>query len=128
MSTEVFETVQKLSQKANDSMRSFCEINAGVATQIAEQQLAFCGLVSDFNAKQMDLIANTSSYKELASAESTAVKQFSENASALARGTLDIVSESRQEISNWFEKGVELASSSASATASAVKASPKKSS
>lgn len=96
-----------LNEEVYKSAKSLYDINVGILTQLAEQQLAYGSLFTDYATRQMELLGTTRNYKELMLAEGKAVKEFAVNAQAIASGTLNILTESKDDVAAWVEKGIE---------------------
>jgi len=107
MSNEILENVNKLSKSAYDSLKALYDINVNIAGQISDQQVAFANLYVDYVTSQMKLISKSKDYKDIFAGQSKLINEVSEKVQGIARNTIDIVNESKDEVSAWVEKGVE---------------------
>jgi phasin protein len=111
MTNEIFETMNKLGKSNYDAVKELFDINMKIAGQISEQQLAFINLSMECATSQMEMIGKSKGYKDIFSGQTTLINEASEKVQGIARNTVDIMNESKDEVSAWVEKGVEDASS-----------------
>ena len=107
MTNEIFETMNKLGKSNYDAMKELYEINMKIAGQISEQQMAFINLSLECATSQMDMIGKSKGYKDIFSGQTSLINEASEKVQGIARNTVDIMNESKDEVSAWVEKGVE---------------------
>ena len=106
MSNEMIENINKMGKSSYDSMKELYEINLKVYSQLAEQQVAFANLLIDSTTTQMKMLSKAKGYKDIVSGQSQILSEMTEKAQGIARNTMDIVNESKDEVSAWVEKGV----------------------
>lgn len=105
MSTnDYIKTVADYNKKSYESLKELTEINKKSLDQIVEQQMAMFSLVVESNSKFFDTVSKAKGYKDLLSAQSELTADFSGKALGIARNTADILTESKDEVSNWVEK------------------------
>ena len=61
---------------------------------------------NDYFISQLQLASSAKGYKEMINGQTDIVADFSSKVQGIARNTLDIINESRDEVSTWFEKNV----------------------
>ena len=110
MNTEYIENLNKLGKSSYDAMKELYEINMRIASQISEQQAALMNLFVECATSQMDMIGKSKDYKEILNSQTSLMNEVSEKAQGIARNTVDIMNESKDDVSAWVEKGVEDAS------------------
>jgi Phasin protein len=107
MTNEIFETMSKLGKSNYDAMKELYNINLKIAGQIADQQQAFISLSMDCVSAQMEMIGKSKDYKEVINEQTALINETSAKVQGIARNTVDIMNESKEEVSAWVEKGVE---------------------
>ncbi len=89
-----------------ETLKQLYTINTNTVEQLVEQQLALASLGIEYATSQMKLASTAKGYKEVMSAQTDMAGDISSKMQGIARNTLDIMNESRDEISAWFEKSV----------------------
>ena len=111
MNTEMFENINKFGKTSYNAMKELYDINTKLSGQFYEQQMAFMNLSIEYNTAQMDMLGKSKGYKDMISDQMELISETSEKVQGIARNTVDIMNESKDEVSAWVEKGVEDASS-----------------
>ena len=111
MNSEMIEKANKLGKTSYDAMKDLCEINMKIASQVSEQQMAFLNLYLECATAQMEMLGKSSDYKDVMASQTTLINEASEKVQGIARNTVDIMNETKDDVSAWVEKGVEDASS-----------------
>jgi phasin family protein len=106
MNTVNFDQFNKLGMSTYETLKQLYTINTNTVEQLVEQQLALASLGVEFATSQMKLVSTAKGYKEVMSAQTDMAGDISSKMQGIARNTLDIMNESRDEISAWFEKSV----------------------
>ncbi|MEM7304609.1 MAG: phasin family protein [Pseudomonadota bacterium] len=110
MNNEVIENMNKMGKSSYDAMKELYDINMRIVGQMSEQQAAYVNLMMDCATSQMDMLGKSKDYKEIISKQTSLMSEASEKAQGIARNTVDIFNESKDEVSAWVEKGVKEAS------------------
>ena len=110
MNSEMIENVNKLGKTTYDAMKELYNINMKIAGQISEQQMALINLTMECATAQMEMIGKSKGYKDILSGQTNLFNETSEKVQGIARNTMDIMNETKDEVSAWVEKGVEDAS------------------
>jgi len=106
MTTTLIENVNTLGKSSYESVKEFYTINSNLAEQLIEQQLALVSAGIECAARQLKLAGEARGYKELIKGQTEIVTEFNGKVQGIARNTLDIFNETRDEVNAWFEKGV----------------------
>lgn len=104
MSNEMIEKASQYSQESYDTIKELYSINTKLIEQLVEQQFALASLGVEYTTSQMKLAADAKGYKDILEGETSLTSDFSSKFQGIARNTLDIMSESKDEVSNWVEK------------------------
>ena len=104
MNTANFENMNKLGKSAYEAIKEFYAVNTNIAEQVFEQQLALTSLGVDYFISQLQLASSAKGYKEMINGQTDIVTDFTSKVQGIARNTLDIINESRDEVNTWFEK------------------------
>lgn len=104
MKTTDFESMNKLGKSAYEAIKELYAVNSNIAEQVFEQQLALTSLGVDYYISQLQLASSAKGYKEMINGQTDIVADFSSKVQGIARNTLDIINESRDEVNTWFEK------------------------
>ncbi len=107
MNNEIFETMSKLGKANYDAMKELYSINLKITGQISDQQQALMNLSMECVTSQMEMLGNSKDYKEILSSQTSLINETSAKVQGIARNTVDIMNESKDEVSAWVEKGVE---------------------
>ncbi len=107
MNKDIAENLNKFGKASYDATKELYEINLKIAGQMYDQQLAFFNLSFEYATATMELIGNSKGYNDIVSGQTALISDASEKVQGIARNTVDIMNESKDEVSAWVEKGVE---------------------
>ncbi len=108
----MIESATKIGKSSYDTMKELYAINTKLIEQLVEQQFALTSLGVEYTTNQMKLVADAKGYKDVLSGETTITSDFSSKLQGIARNTLDIFNESKDEVSSWLEKSAKEAEKS----------------
>jgi hypothetical protein len=103
MSTETIEQWGKFSRAALDSLKELTAINAKLVERLSEQQLELVGLTLEASIKGANLADGVPAYKELVSGQTALAGEYNEKVLSIVRKTGGIVTEARDQYSEWTE-------------------------
>ncbi|HKK16781.1 MAG TPA: TIGR01841 family phasin [Gammaproteobacteria bacterium] len=106
MSNEIFDNVSKYGKSSYDSLKSLYAVNANMFEQLLEQQYALMSLGVEYTTSQLKLAGTAKGYKEVMTGQTDIVSDVNSKLQGISRNTLDIFNESKDEISDWFEKNI----------------------
>jgi len=106
MNTSMYENMNKLTKNSYETMKGLYMMQSKLAEQITEQQMALLSLGVEFFTRQMQLASEAKGYKEILSGQTDITSDISSKVQGIARNTLDIFNESRDELNSWFENCV----------------------
>lgn len=90
-----------------ESMQELGSINAKALQKLTELQFKFATFNIETGIEQAKLLTSTTNYKDLLSAESDIANEYSTKAMDFSKQAATIITESRDEIVSWFEKGMD---------------------
>lgn len=106
MSTQLIDQFNKAGKTSFTSARALYDINAGMVEQLAEQQLAWLNLGLEFTTRQVKSTEDAKGYKEYLSSQGEIITDTFNKAQGITRNTVDIINESKDELTAWFDNGV----------------------
>jgi len=106
MNTVNFDQLNKLSMSTYETLKQLYTINTNTVEQLIEQQFALASLGVEYATSQMKLAGTAKGYKDVITAQTDLAGEISSKVQGIARNTMDIMTESKDEISTWFEKSV----------------------
>jgi phasin family protein len=106
MNTVNFDQFNKLSMSTYETLKQLYTINTNTVEQLIEQQFALATLGVEYATNQMKLAGTAKGYKDVITAQTDLAGEISSKMQGIARNTMDIMTESKDEISTWFEKTV----------------------
>lgn len=109
MPTELFDQWTKFSKTSFGALKELGEINAKVIEKLTEQQLALVTTWVEGSVKQLTRLGEAKGYKDVFAGQSELAAEYSNKLLGIARTSADALTESKDEITTWVEKGVESA-------------------
>ena len=106
MTNIFYENMNKIGKSAYDSAKELYGINVNIAEQVIEQQLAMFNLGVEYTTRQLGLAGQVKGYKDLVSGQTEISSDVISKAQGIARNSADIITESRDEVNVWLEKGL----------------------
>jgi phasin family protein len=106
MENTIFENINKVGKSSYETVKGLYNINTNIVEQLVEQQLALFSLGNEYTARQLELAGEAKGYKEVINGQTEIAADISSKVQGIARNTIDILSESKDEVNAWFEKGV----------------------
>ena len=107
MENTIFENINKVGKSSYETVKGLYDINTNIVEQLIEQQFALFSLGNEYTARQLKLASETKGYKEVINGQTEITADISSKVQGIARNTIDIFSESKDDVNAWFEKGVE---------------------
>ncbi len=104
MSTPDFENVNKIAKSSYESLKQLYALNTTFAEQIADQQMALLSLSVEYVTTEMKIASSAKGYKDMVSAQNEIAGEISNKIQGIARNTMDIINETKDDLTAWFEK------------------------
>jgi Phasin protein len=96
-----------IGNKAMSSIKEFGDINAKATQKLTQQQLDFIDCCLETGVKQISLVTDSKGYKELFSGQATLASEYNEAVMDALRKVAETLTETKDELTAWFEKGYE---------------------
>ncbi|MGH8580464.1 MAG: phasin family protein [Gammaproteobacteria bacterium] len=107
MQTDFVKQWTDIGNKAMISIKEFGDINAKATQKLAQQQLDFIDCCLEAGVKQISLVTDSKGYKELFSGQASLASEYNEALMDTLRKSTETLTETKDELSAWFEKGYE---------------------
>ena len=105
MQLDYIEQLTNTGKLSYQAMQELGAINIKALQKLSELQFKFASYNIETGIEQTKLLTSTTSYKNLMAAESEIASDYSAKAVDFSRQAASILSDSRDEIMSWFEKG-----------------------
>ena len=106
MNTAMYENLNKLGKGSYDTMKGLYMMQSKLAEQMIEQQMALMSLSIEYFTRQMQLASEAKGYKEILNGQTDITTDITNKVQGIARNTIDIFNESRDELNAWAENCV----------------------
>lgn len=107
MQNEIFEQLNQAGKTSYQSFQELMAINTKTLQKLSELQFSLATLSIEGSVEQAKLLTGNTNYKDLLSAESEFASDFCGKVLEITRKTAEVLNESRDEVTAWFEKNVE---------------------
>jgi len=100
---EMNENMNKMGQSAYSAAKSFYAMNTNTCEQLFDQQIAMATLGMDAITSQMELMSSAKGYQAIIDGQADIASDVSSKSQGIARNTLDILNETKEDITTWVE-------------------------
>ncbi|MGH8658463.1 MAG: phasin family protein [Gammaproteobacteria bacterium] len=107
MQTDFVKQWTDIGNKAMISIKEFGDINAKATQKLTQQQLEFMDCCLETGVKQVSLVTDSKGYKDLFSGQASLASEYNEALMDALRKTTETLTETKDELAAWFEKGYE---------------------
>lgn len=97
----------KLTKTGFDSLKELGEINGRLVERLSQQQLEIVNASLEATVKETQLLTQSKGYKDLVDNQSALSAEYNRRFLDIVRRTTDILTQARDELSAWVERGVE---------------------
>ena len=101
---EMNENMSKMGQSAYSTAKALYDINTNALEQLFDQQIAMATLGLESTTRQMELMGNAKDYQAVIEGQAEIANDFSSKSQGITRNTLDIMNESKEEVTAFIEK------------------------
>lgn len=106
MQNDYVEQISNAGKTSYESLQEIGAINAKALQKLTDLQFKFATFNIETGIEQAKLLTSTTNYKDLLTAESDFANEYSTKAMDFTKQAASILTESRDEIVSWFEKGI----------------------
>jgi methyl coenzyme M reductase subunit C-like uncharacterized protein (methanogenesis marker protein 7) len=111
MQEEFFNFVNRFNQNVFDATKQLAEINAHVCEKLVQNQIKVAGLYMEGGARQTELVRDFKDVAGYMASQGELAKEYADLALTVTKDNLDVMAKARNELKEWFEKGVAQAAS-----------------
>lgn len=97
------ENMNKMSQSVYNAGKAFYAMNINTCEQLFDQQIAMATLGVNSITSQMELMSTAKDYKAVIAGQTDISNDISSTSQGIVRNTMDIMTESRENVSAWAE-------------------------
>ncbi len=94
-------------QNMMESIKQLGEINTSVMSKLNEQQMGVINAYMEGVSQQLDSMKDVSNVQDVVSQQTKLAQDFSEKMLENTRQSMDVLMQTRNELTGWLEKGVE---------------------
>ncbi len=107
MQKEILEQWNKTSTDTYNAIQELSGITGKIAEKITQQQFNLASVYMDAGVKSINIASESKGYKDLMTGQAALVSDLNDKALSFARSTTSILSESKDELSAWSDKGLQ---------------------
>ena len=96
--------MNKMAQSAYSAANAFYAMNTNTCEQLFDQQIAMATLGMETITSQMELMSTANGYQSVVAGQADIANDISSKSQGIARNTLDILNESKEDVSTWIEE------------------------
>ena len=100
---EMNENMNKMGQSAYSAAKALYTMNTNAVEQLFDQQIAMTTLGMDTITSQVELMSTAKGYQAIVDGQSEIASDLSSKSQGIARNTLDILNETKDDVSAWAE-------------------------
>jgi len=101
---EMNENMNKMGQSAYNAAKALYTMNTNTVEQLFDQQIAMATLGMESITSQMELMSTAKGYQAVVAGQADIANDISSKSQGIARNTLDILNESKEDVSTWVEE------------------------
>ncbi len=97
------ENMNKMGQSAYSAANALYTMNTNTVEQLFDQQIAMATLGMETITSQMDLMSTAKGYQAVIDGQTDIISDVSSKSQGIARNTLDILNETKEDVTAWVE-------------------------
>ena len=101
---EINENINKIGQSAFNAAKVFYTMNTNTVEQLFDQQITMATLGMESITSQMELMSTAKDYQAVVAGQTELVNKISNKSQGIARNTMDIMNETKEDVSAWVEE------------------------
>ena len=106
MQKQLINQWSQLTRNTFDSLRELGEINARLVEQLSRQQLNMLNASIEATARGTQVVGQSQGFGELLDTQTTLAADYNRKVLNIVRQTADVLTEARDELTAWIERGV----------------------
>lgn len=110
MQKDILNSFNELGQTAYEAARKMGEINLRASEKLLEQQFALTGALLETGSKSLELMGQAKTPQDVINGQVKLVQEYSQQWLSNCRGTVDILTETRDAANEIVEENVKVAS------------------
>ena len=100
---EINDNMNKMGQSAYSAAKAFYTKNTNTVEQLFDQQIAMATLGLESITSQMELMSSAKDYQTMVAGQTEFVNNINSKSQGIARNALDIMNESKEDLSIWVQ-------------------------
>ena len=100
---EMNENMNKMGQSAYSAAKALYTMNTNTVEKLFNQQIAMANLGMETITSQIELMSNAKGYQAVIDGQADIVSDVSSKSQGIARNTMDILNESKEDVTAWVE-------------------------
>ncbi len=100
----------EMNKATMNAFKELGEINAGAMTRLTQRQMDMVNLYMEGGAKQLEMFGDAKNMQDVMATQTQLVTEFNEKLIDNARQTIEVLTDTKDALTTWAEKGVEVAS------------------
>jgi phasin family protein len=100
---EMNDNMNKMAQSAYSAAKAFYAMNTNTCEQLFDQQVAMATLGIKTITSQMELMSSAKGYQAVVAGQADIANDISSKSQGIARNTLDILNETKEDVTAWVE-------------------------
>jgi phasin family protein len=101
--SEMNENMNKMGQSAYNAAKAFYAMNTNTVEQLFDQQIAMATLGMETITSQMELMSSSKGYQAVVAGQADIASDASSKSQGIARNTLDILNETKEDVTAWVQ-------------------------
>jgi phasin family protein len=100
---EVNHNMKKMGQSAYIAAKALYTMNTNTVEQLFDQQIAMATLGIETISSQMELVSTAKGFQTIIDGQADIASDLSSKSQGIARNTLDILNETKEDVTEWVE-------------------------
>jgi len=105
--TDLMKQWAEANQNMMESIKQLGEINTSVMTKLTEHQMGLINSYMEGMSQQLESMKDANNVQDVISSQAKLAQEFSEKMLENTRQSMDVLMQTRTELTSWLEKGVE---------------------
>ncbi len=107
MQNDLIKQWTELNKTAMEAIKELGEINTAAMTRLTQRQMEMVNLYMEGGAKQLEALSEAKGVQDITAAQSRLLTEFNDKLMENARQTMEVLTDTKTQLSAWAEKGIE---------------------